>query len=73
MSHQLTAVPSISSDPIPAPLDDIKREILGTQLEVALLEARQRDIRLQLQHCRVRRAALGRTYHRLLVQRDLQA
>jgi len=44
----------------------LTRELIGLQIETWLLEERARLVRAQLQHCRTRRAGLGRQYRRLL-------
>jgi hypothetical protein len=50
----------------PDPHTRLTSELVATQIEVWLLEARAADVRAQLAHCRTRRAGLGRTYRRLI-------
>ena len=48
------------------PHTQLTHELVGLQIECWLLEARQADVRRQLQYCRTRRAGLGRSYRRLI-------
>jgi hypothetical protein len=57
--------PEYRSDP-PDPRTELTHELVTLQIETWLLEARQADVRLRLQHCRTRRAGLGRAYRRAI-------
>lgn len=55
-----------SEYPLVDPHAQLTQELVGTQIQVWLLENRQADVRQQLQHYRSQRARLGREYQRLV-------
>jgi hypothetical protein len=45
---------------------ELAAELVGTSIEITLLEERQRDVRTLLQHARSRRSGIARQYRQLL-------
>ena len=60
------SVPHVAPVPSSDPHTALTTELTGLQIQIWLLEARQADVRLQLQQCRTRRNGLGREYRRAL-------
>lgn len=57
---------SVEQYPSVDPRTQLTQELVTVQIETWLLEARAADVRQRLQHCRTRRAGLGRAYRRFV-------